>query len=202
MTSEGRCSRPCRQRVDQYSSEGSSSTAPGAAPAGRNGEARSRSFSLTDVSRSPGQNRAMDSLTGCVFCKIVDGALPSSRLVDSPRVLAFLDIDPVTPGHALVIPKEHLPDLADLTDDLAGEMLAVARQVAAALRRTALRCEGINLFYADGEAAFQEVFHSHLHVFPAPERGGHPELRSRCDYLSRRFWVARSGTPARPSAAT
>ena len=102
----------------------------------------------------------------CVFCRIVDGTLPSSRLVESDRALAFLDIDPVTPGHALVIPKEHLPDLADLSDDLAGELLAIARRIATALRRSDLRCEGVNLFYADGEAAFQEVFHAHFHVFP------------------------------------
>ncbi len=102
----------------------------------------------------------------CVFCGIVDGSAPSSQVVDTGTVLAFMDIDPVTPGHVLVIPKEHLPDLADLTDELAAEMMAVARRVAAALRRTDLRCDGVNLFYADGEAAFQEVFHSHLHVFP------------------------------------
>ena len=102
----------------------------------------------------------------CVFCRIVDGSLPSSRLVETDRVLAFMDIDPVTPGHLLVIPKEHLPDLADLSDELAGEMLAIARRLAAALRRTDLRCEGVNLFYADGEAAFQEVFHAHLYVLP------------------------------------
>lgn len=102
----------------------------------------------------------------CVFCGIVAGALPSSVVVDTATVLAFMDIDPVTPGHTLVIPKEHLPDLADLDDELAGEMMAVARRVAAALRRTDLRCDGVNLFYADGEAAFQEVFHAHLHVFP------------------------------------
>jgi histidine triad (HIT) family protein len=103
---------------------------------------------------------------GCVFCSIVAGAAEVSPVLDTGAVLAFMDIDPVTPGHTLVIPKEHLPDLADLDDGLAGEMMAVARRVAAALRRSDLRCEGVNLFYADGEAAFQEVFHAHLHVFP------------------------------------
>lgn len=109
---------------------------------------------------------------GCVFCGIVAGELPVSTVADTGAVLAFMDIDPVTPGHVLVIPREHLPDLADLTDDLAGEMMAVARRVAAALRRSDLRCEGVNLFYADGEAAFQEVFHAHLHVFPRYDDDG------------------------------
>lgn len=102
----------------------------------------------------------------CVFCEIVAGDLEASRVVESGAVLAIMDIDPVTAGHVLVIPKDHLPALADLSDDLATEMFAVARRVAAALRRSPLRCEGVNLFYADGEAAFQEVFHAHLHVIP------------------------------------
>jgi histidine triad (HIT) family protein len=102
----------------------------------------------------------------CVFCRIVRGELPASTVHESDRVVAFLDIDPVTPGHVLVVPREHLVELADLTDELAGELVAVARRLAAALRRTALRCEGVNLFFADGEAAFQEVFHAHLHVIP------------------------------------
>ena len=102
----------------------------------------------------------------CVFCRIVAGDLPASVVHESPAVLAFMDLDPVTPGHILVIPKQHLPWLADLTEDLAAEMFAATRALAAGLRRSSLRCEGVNLFYADGEAAFQEVFHSHLHVFP------------------------------------
>lgn len=101
-----------------------------------------------------------------MFCQIVTGVSPSTALYESTSLLAIMDIDPVTPGHLLVIPKAHLPDLADLTDDLASEMFSVARRLAAALRRSNVRCEGVNLFYADGEAAFQEVFHSHLHVFP------------------------------------
>lgn len=102
----------------------------------------------------------------CVFCEIVSGDLRSSQVFESDSLLAFLDIDPITPGHLLVMPKTHLPDLADLSDQVAEEMFSVARRLAAALRRTDLRCEGVNLFYADGEAAFQEVFHAHLHVVP------------------------------------
>jgi len=102
----------------------------------------------------------------CVFCGIVAGTLGASVVHESPTVLAFMDIAPVTPGHALVVPKAHLPDLADLSDEVAAEMFAVARSVAAALRVSPLRAAGINLFYADGEAAFQEVFHAHLHVIP------------------------------------
>ncbi len=102
----------------------------------------------------------------CVFCRIVWGELQASRVFESPTVLAIMDTDPVTAGHVLVIPKAHLPALADLSHEVADEMFSIARWVAAALRRAPLRCEGVNLFYADGEAALQEVLHSHLHVIP------------------------------------
>ena len=102
----------------------------------------------------------------CPFCRIITRELDASVVHESATVLAFMDIDPVTAGHVLVVPKAHLPTLADLDDDVAAEMFAVARAVATALRRSPLPCEDVNLFYADGEVAFQEVFHSHLHVFP------------------------------------
>jgi len=102
----------------------------------------------------------------CPFCRIVTRELDASVVHESAAVLAFMDIDPVTAGHVLVVPKAHLPTLADLDDDVAAEMFAVARAVAGALRRSSLPSDGINLFYADGAAASQEVFHSHLHVFP------------------------------------
>ncbi|MCC2323518.1 HIT family protein [Cellulomonas sp. zg-B89] len=116
----------------------------------------------------PGRGARIRPVTSddCVFCGIVERRLDASVVHESANVLAIMDIDPVTPGHVLVLPRAHLPELADLDDDLAAEMFAVARSVAAALRRSPLRSEGVNLFYADGEAAFQEVFHSHLHVFP------------------------------------
>jgi histidine triad (HIT) family protein len=102
----------------------------------------------------------------CVFCAIVAGASPASVVYDDPSVLAFLDVRPVTPGHLLVIPKRHAPYLADLDEATGAGMFVVAMRLARALRDSGLRCEGVNLFLADGEAAFQEVFHTHLHVFP------------------------------------
>ncbi len=103
---------------------------------------------------------------GCVFCAIVAGSAPASVLYDDDRVLAFLDIRPITPGHLLVIPKHHAPYLANLDEDIGAHMYRVATRLAQALRVSDLRCEGVNLFLADGEAAGQEVFHVHLHVFP------------------------------------
>lgn len=107
-----------------------------------------------------------DTTAQCVFCDIVAGRAPASLLYEDERVIAFMDIGPVTPGHFLVVPRRHMPGLADL-DVLTGQHLfAVTMRLAAAVRRSGLRCEGVNLFLADGAAAFQDVFHLHLHVIP------------------------------------
>jgi diadenosine tetraphosphate (Ap4A) HIT family hydrolase len=109
---------------------------------------------------------ATDDEAGCVFCEIVAGRRPASVVHSDENVIAFLDIRPLNTGHLLVIPRAHAAYLADLDPALGGHMFAVAQRMAAALRRSGLPCEGVNLFLADGEAAFQEVFHVHLHVIP------------------------------------
>jgi diadenosine tetraphosphate (Ap4A) HIT family hydrolase len=103
---------------------------------------------------------------GCVFCDIVAGRGPASVVHADETVIAFLDIRPLTPGHLLVIPRAHAAFLADLDPGLGGHMFGVAQRMSAALRRSGLPCDGVNLFLADGAAAFQEVFHVHLHVIP------------------------------------
>ncbi|WP_420174905.1 HIT family protein [Luteococcus sp. OSA5] len=108
----------------------------------------------------------------CVFCAIVDGDLPASRVYEDDRVTAFMDIEPITPGHLLVIPKQHAPHLVDLDPDDAARMMTVAQRLAQALRDSTMPTEGINLFLADGEVALQTVFHAHLHVIPrTPDDG-------------------------------
>lgn len=102
---------------------------------------------------------------GCIFCQIISGGAEASFVFEDDVVVAFMDYQPVTPGHLLVVPREHLPYLADIPPETAAHMFRVGQQLAAALRGSGLPCEGVNLFYADGEAAFQEVFHGHLHVF-------------------------------------
>lgn len=101
----------------------------------------------------------------CVFCRLVAGRLPAAVILDTPRVLAFLDIAPVHYGHTLVIPKEHYQNLLDLPDDLWTEMGRVSRQVAQALQK-ALYARGFNIGMNNFDAAGQVVFHAHLHVIP------------------------------------
>jgi histidine triad (HIT) family protein len=101
----------------------------------------------------------------CIFCAIAAGSQTAARLVETPRVLAFLDIAPVNYGHTLVIPKVHYRNLLDLPDDLWLEMGQVCRRVAQALRAT-LYAQGINVGMNNFEAAGQVVFHAHLHVIP------------------------------------
>lgn len=102
----------------------------------------------------------------CVFCAIVDGAERASVVHEDDGVIAFLTIGPVTPGHVLVVPKRHAAFVADLDEETGARLFRVSMRLAAALRRSGLRCEGVNWFLADGAAAFQEIFHVHLHVFP------------------------------------
>jgi len=102
----------------------------------------------------------------CIFCAIVSGDAPASLVYGDDIVLAFMDIAPVNAGHLLVVPRRHSAGLADLDEDTGARLFNVATRLSRALRRSGVRCEGVNLFLADGEAAFQEVFHAHLHVLP------------------------------------
>ena len=102
----------------------------------------------------------------CVFCAIVDREAPASIVYEDETICSFLTIGPVNPGHLLVIPKQHWPLLSDLDEETGMYLFKVTMHMAKALRHSGLQCEGINLFLADGAAAFQDVFHVHMHVFP------------------------------------
>jgi len=105
-------------------------------------------------------------MTDCIFCKILAGQLPASFVYRDETCAAFMDIQPVNPGHVLVIPNDHAASLADLDPSTGAHLFRIGQRMAAALRASGIRCEGVNFFLADGEAAGQEVFHVHLHVFP------------------------------------
>jgi histidine triad (HIT) family protein len=105
-------------------------------------------------------------MPGCIFCEILAGRAPASLVHRDGQCAAFMDIQPVTPGHLLVVPLQHAASLAELPAETGGHMFQVAQRLAAALPRSGIRCEGVNLFLANGAVAGQDVFHVHLHVIP------------------------------------
>ena len=107
----------------------------------------------------------MDSNNNCIFCKIVSGELPSSKVYEDENVLAFLDIHPVNPGHTLVVTKKHFESVHDTPDDLICKIVIIAKKVANAIQAK-LNAEGVNIGMNNGKAAGQIVFHSHIHVMP------------------------------------
>ncbi len=105
-------------------------------------------------------------MAACIFCQIVNKESPASLVYEDAACLAFMDIQPVNPGHVLVIPKKHAALISEMGMDEFARLFSVAQKVAAGVRAAGLKCEGVNLHLADGEAAGQEVFHVHVHVFP------------------------------------
>jgi histidine triad (HIT) family protein len=102
----------------------------------------------------------------CIFCEILQGTAESSIIYRDNLVTAFMDYQPINPGHLLIVPNSHATYLAGLQPETGAHMFSVAQKLAQGIRDSELPCEGINLFLADGEAAMQEVFHVHLHVLP------------------------------------
>jgi len=110
-------------------------------------------------------------LVSCLFCRLVSGEIPSTRIFEDATTIAFMDINPGTRGHALVIPKAHAADIHDVAPDVLADMARTAQRVASAAKEH-LGCAGVNLVQSSGAAAFQSVFHIHLHVIPRYEGDG------------------------------
>ena len=108
------------------------------------------------------ESQAVDP--NCIFCKIISGEVPSRRIYEDDRAVAFLDIGGWHRGHALVVPKRHVPDL--ITGPATLPEIAPAIDAVARLLMDRLAADGINLLSSTGEAAGQEVFHLHVHVVP------------------------------------
>ena len=107
----------------------------------------------------------------CIFCKIVAGEIPSFKLWEDADTYAFMDINPANPGHALIIPKAHWPNLFEIPADLLGPVLATTQRVARAVKAV-LAPHGLNIVQANGPGAAQSVFHLHVHVVPRGEDDG------------------------------
>ena len=108
----------------------------------------------------------------CIFCKIVAGELPSYKVYEDEKVLAFLDINPVNPGHTLLIPKEHYETTLDTPDELLHAMTAAIKKIALAIMR-ATKADAWNLGANNGAAAGQIVMHTHWHIIPRFSRDEH-----------------------------
>ena len=102
----------------------------------------------------------------CVFCEIVAGTAPAIRIYDDDEYLAILDIRPFTRGHTLVLPKRHTVDLTDTPPETLADMVAIGQRIGLAASASELGADGNNIAINDGRAAFQSVFHVHLHVLP------------------------------------
>jgi histidine triad (HIT) family protein len=129
----------------------------------------------------------------CLFCGIVDGSVPSQTIDSDEHTVAFMDIAPATPGHALVVPRKHSAGLLEIEpDDLSATVFAAQRL--ARRMKDVLEADGINLINACGAAAWQTVFHFHIHVVPRyeddplklpwiPEEGNQDEIAKIADKL-------------------
>lgn len=106
----------------------------------------------------------------CVFCAIVAGDAPAIRIYEDDDYLAILDVRPIVRGHVLVIPKVHTVDLTDTPPSTVSDMTRIGQRIAKAARASELAADGNNIAINDGKAAFQSVFHIHLHV--APRKAG------------------------------
>jgi histidine triad (HIT) family protein len=101
----------------------------------------------------------------CIFCQIVQGSLPSTQVFGDEHTIAIMDINPATRGHALVVPREHSRDLLEIGDEDLAACASAARRLAGRVKER-LGADGVNLLNSCGPAAWQTVFHFHIHVVP------------------------------------
>lgn len=106
----------------------------------------------------------------CIFCKIINGEIPSKKIYEDNDFVVIMDVDPATKGHCLILPKEHYADLFDMPEETAAKVLPLAKDIAGRLKEK-LHCAGLNLVQNNGVAAGQTVSHFHLHLIPRYEDG-------------------------------
>lgn len=112
-----------------------------------------------------------DAMSDCIFCKIVEGSIPSYKVFEDDHCYAFLDIFPANRGHTLVIPKEHVRDMHEADAQMYGRVASAAK-VVADLLSAQLGSDGTSIFQMNREAGWQTVFHLHMHVIPRWEKDG------------------------------
>ena len=111
-------------------------------------------------------------MSDCIFCKIVAGEIPSARVYEDETKIAFMDIGPVQPGHALLIPREHYERFTDLPDELAADLARALPRLAQAVVKAA-DADGFNIFQTNGACSGQVVPHVHIHIIPRHNDDGY-----------------------------
>lgn len=115
-------------------------------------------------------------MTDCLFCKIITGDVPAEKVYEDEHVYAFLDINPVNPGHTLVSPKKHVVNLYDMSDELLSNIAPAVKKVALGVK-AGVNADGINIIMNNEAAAEQLIQHAHIHVIPRHEGDGHKGWR-------------------------
>ncbi len=117
----------------------------------------------------------------CLFCKIIRGEIPSAKVYEDEHSFAFLDINPVNPGHALLVPRKHFADLHETSDETLKELAPTIKKLATAVKK-AVSADGVNIGMNNGSAAGQLIFHAHFHVIPRFAEDGHKHWRGKRQY--------------------
>lgn len=104
----------------------------------------------------------------CIFCKIAKGEIPAATLWEDEDFRVILDLGPASKGHALILPKDHAANIYEMSDELVGKAMILAKKMAGAMTK-ALHCDGFNIVQNNGETAGQTVFHFHMHLIPRYE---------------------------------
>lgn len=105
-------------------------------------------------------------MRNCIICQLVNEEIEVTKVYEDDLVVAVMDIQPINPGHLFISPKKHIEFISELDEELGAHIFKVVMKLSNALRKSGLKCEGINIHLADREVAGQEIFHVHLHVIP------------------------------------
>lgn len=107
----------------------------------------------------------------CIFCKIVNGEIPSRQVYEDEMFRVIMDVSPATKGHVLILTRKHYRNIFDLANPEASAVLVLAKKIAVAMKKS-LKCEGINIIQNNEALAGQSVFHFHLHIIPRYQNDG------------------------------
>ncbi|MCX6720886.1 MAG: HIT family protein [Candidatus Staskawiczbacteria bacterium] len=136
----------------------------------------------------------------CIFCKIVKGEIPCYKVYEDEDFIAFMDINPINNGHVLVIPKKHSELVSGLDKNILSKIMPLAEKIGSAIRKSGIKCEGMNFEIFDGKTAGQEVPHVHLHLIPRFSEDGYehkypagycdPNTRERLEKIAEQIRIA------------